>query len=76
MSAQSTKLELIQVATTAYPGLSVNDALYLYLQTLYSSNEGLPDLLFRYGLTQDTFIEGGMLIQSGALARNTSLYGG
>lgn len=42
------KLNLITEATTAFPGVSINDAILLFLRNRYSSDQGLSDLIARY----------------------------
>lgn len=77
MLSQLEKLELIQGATTAYPGLCVNDALYLHLTQLYGAGRGLPDLLAIYGTQDDSFIDNdGRLIGVGVLIDNSELHNG
>lgn len=42
------KLQLIATATAAYPGLSVNDALFNYLRSIASQEQSLGDLIAKY----------------------------
>ena len=77
MLSQLEKLALIQGATTAHPGLCVNDALYLHLTQLYGVVKGLPDLLAIYGAEEDSFIDNdGRLINVGVLIDNSELHNG
>lgn len=78
MSAQTIKLELIKDASEAYPGRSINDALYLFLQQMYNTGQGLPDLLAKYGEytlnTDGLFVQNGKLVSAGALTTGSLLW--
>lgn len=46
--SNSKKLQLIQEATTAFPGTPVNSAIWYYLRNLYSDNGSVAGLISRY----------------------------